>query len=364
MNMIVRGLFLVAVLCAPGISHAATLYFNPQETEIFPGDTKTLAVRLDTDEGECVNVIDGVITYPENVIAVDVSRGESILPVWVEEPVINTDKRQITFAGGIPNGYCGRIEGDPGLTNVVLEVVFQAPGIRVEDGEEDPVAEIIFDPSTRVYLNDGQGTEADLRAFGGSMYVHDEPGGEVVNEWNPRVDADTVPPNEFSISLEQDSSIFGGKYFIVFNTTDKQSGLDHYEVIEESTGSLDLFLFGSANAPWVTAKSPYQLEDQSLNSTIRVKAVDKAGNEYIATLVPDESLRGPSQREHITLGLSIAGALILMMLVGAFFVYRRSGRSPLEKQDTDGGANDSNDAQARDGAEVQGDNIKSDYDRA
>ena len=32
---------------------------------------------------------------------------------------INKENRTVTFAGGIPNGYCGRVNGDPKLTNII-----------------------------------------------------------------------------------------------------------------------------------------------------------------------------------------------------------------------------------------------------
>lgn len=339
MQQVLCRLLVLVFLTMPGYSHAATLYINPAETEIRPGDTISLAVRLDTDEGECINAIDGVITYTENIVPVDISRGESIFPVWVEEPTIDRENREVTFAGGIPNGYCGRIEGDPSLTNVILELIFQAPGLSV-GAENGDTATVAFSPRTSALLNDGRGSEASLRSIGSTITVHDQPGSEVVDEWNPRVEADTQPPNPFSITLERDPSIFAGKYFIVFNTTDKQSGIDHYEVMEEPLDALDLFRFGAADAPWITVRSPYELEDQSLNSTIRVKAVDKAGNEYIATLVPDESMRGTSDREQLSLLFGLGGLMVLILLIGAILVYRRNGRSPLEADEP--GSDDKN----------------------
>jgi hypothetical protein len=51
------------------------------------------------------------------------------------------------------------------------------------------------------------------------------------------------------------------------------SGIDHFEVKE---GKKD----------FKKAESPYLLEDQELKSKILVKAVDKAGNEKIAEIIP------------------------------------------------------------------------------
>ena len=301
---------------------AATLYLNPNQTDIYPGDTVSLAVRLDTDDGECVNVIDGVVNYEPEILPVDISRGDSIVPIWVEDPQIDTANQRITFAGGIPNGYCGRIDGDPRLTNVVLEILFQAPTFSVGIGERDGVANIEFGEETKVLLNDGLGTPATLRTLNASMSVDKRPRNEPVDEWQGRVSDDNDTPRPFSITLTSDKSIYNGQYFITFNTTDKQSGLDHYEVMEEPIDDFYLFLWGGIEAPWKKARSPYLLEDQTLNSTIRVKAVDKAGNEYIAVYVPPEEMRGSTDRDLVRFGMFVAGMIIIIVSIGSVILYR------------------------------------------
>jgi len=273
------------------VSHAATLYIDPPTATLHRGDAVTVAVRIDTDEaaGECINAIDGVITYDAGVIAVDVSTGASIFPVWVEAPTIDKVDRRITFAGGIPNGYCGRVSGDPQLTNKIVELVFRSPGMQVGGGDASNRALVSFAPETTVYLNDGLGTLAPLTTYGTEIALLETIGSDILDPWSEVVDADTIPPEPFSISLERDDYAFNNDYYIVFNTTDKQSGMSHYEVIEEPNEDAGFFGFGAATAPWRGARSPYVLEDQSLSSLIRVRAVDKAGNEYIATLQPTQS---------------------------------------------------------------------------
>jgi len=155
------------------------------------------------------------------------------------------------------------------------------------------------------------------------MFVHPQPGEDVVDDWNTRIAADTTPPTEFSVTLGSDKSIYAGRYFIAFSTTDKQSGIDHYEVIEEPIDDFNLFLWGGIDAPWKKVRSPYLLKDQSLNSTIRVKAIDKAGNEYIATLIPDESIRGVNSRMIFSIVIGASGVVVLLVLVGALWFYRR-----------------------------------------
>ena len=85
--------------------------------------------------------------------------------------------------------------------------------------------------------------------------------------------------------IARDESISDDKWFIVFATQDKASGVDHYEVKESRQKILTFF------SRWRAAESPHVLKDQELRSYIFVKAVDKTGNERIVKLSPQNSLR-------------------------------------------------------------------------
>ena len=304
-------------------TYAATLYLDPNQSELNRGDSIKISVRLDTADSECVNAIDGVISYSENIQPVDISRGNSIFSMWVEEPIINKENRTITFAGGIPNGYCGRIPGDPRLTNNIVDLVFQSPGMQVGSSESGNEVSIDFAPNTVVYLNDGFGTIASTSFLGAKITLSREVGSEIINPWQDIVQNDVIYPEKFSISLERTTNAFSNDYFITFNTTDKQSGIDHYEVIEEALDSKNVFQWGAVNAPWVEAKSPYVLSDQSLNSTIRVRAIDKAGNEYIAVYIPEASQRTLSKQKMIFIGISVMAGTVLFALCVVLFIFLR-----------------------------------------
>jgi hypothetical protein len=302
-------------------AHAATLYFDPVSATLNRGDAVTVAVRLDTDElsNECINAVDAVIEYGEGVVPVDVSTGRSIFSMWVEPPKINKEDRTITFAGGIPNGYCGRVAGDPRLTNVLAEIIFRSPGLQVGGGASDGKVVVGFSPLTTAYLNDGFGTKADIRTFSTEFELLPSIGSEIVDPWRDAIQADEFPPEPFSVELTYGMTAQGSKHYIVFNTTDKQSGLSHYEILEESIEEARWFSFGATTAPWVTVSGPvYILQDQSLRSVIRVKAVDKAGNEYIATLQPSSMSQNSSW-----LFVGIVTCIILCVVMVVVFGYRR-----------------------------------------
>lgn len=307
-----------------GVIHtadAAFLYLDPGNTELFRGDSITLKLRLDTDENECINTVDATIHYDASISAVDISKGDSILNIWVEDPVIDTENHAIRFAGGLPGGYCGRIPGDPSLTNVILSIVLRSPGFAI-GGTNSDAAHVWLDASSQVLLHDGYGTPAPLRFQDAYITLLGTPGTQVSDTWHEEVSADTIIPSDFVITLTKDDVAFSGKYFIVFNSSDKQSGIDHYEVMEEPFSEFDAFKWGRADAPWEHAESPYVLSDQTLNSTIRVKAIDKAGNERIAVLVPDTAIRSMSHTVMVVLAVAL-GLCVLIGIAVYYFVLRK-----------------------------------------
>lgn len=310
--------FFIALLCVcvftPISTQAALLYFDPGEVEVHRGDTVTLALRIDTDEGECINTVDAVIHYDPSMRAVDVSRGNSILNLWVEEPKINETNHTITFAGGLSGGYCGRISGDPSLTNVVLELVFRSPGLSIGGGDNQS-ARVWLGDESQVLLHDGYGTNATVRLQDARINLLSNPGNAPSDEWTTKVQNDEEIPADFDITLAKDEFAFSGKYFITFNSSDKQSGIDHYEVMEEPFKEFYSFKWGRADAPWIKTQSPYVLTDQTLNSTIRVRVMDKAGNERIAVLVPDVALRSMSRDSMILWGLGGSVAVLFGILI-------------------------------------------------
>lgn len=321
----IARLFVLCLCAFSFTAHAATIYIDPSFKTLNRGDSVTAAVRImpDKDASECINAVDAVLTYSDNIQPVDVSVGKSIFNVWVESPTINQEEHTITFAGGIPNGYCGRVDGDPRLTNIIAEIIFRSPGLQI-GGSDDNQAYIDFAPETQVLLNDGQGTRAPLNFLGSVITLEKGAGSGIVDDWREVVRGDNVPPEEFSIVLTKDDVAFTGNYFIVFSTTDKQTGISHYEIMEEPAEEFKHFSWGGVDAPWVTANSPYVLQDQSLNSIIRVKAIDKAGNEYVATLIPDETMQSISRNQIlIYVFMGIGATVLLILAMGLWFFIRR-----------------------------------------
>lgn len=289
-------LTLLSCLVPSAFASAALLYIDPGVQSYGVGDTFVADVRVD-NEDECVNAASVEIIYPTRSLrAVDFSRGDSIFTLWTEDPTIDTEAGRVTFSGGVPGGYCGRIQGDPALSNIVGKIVFTVIDATAKK------ADIIAMDTTRVYLHDGLGTEASLRLQSATIGLLDDPTLSG-NEWLSEVKDDRTPPDAFTIDVESTRGVFGGRYYAVFSTVDKQSGLSHYEVFERGA--------------WVQTRSPHRLYDQSL-SNIQIRAIDKAGNVRMGEYVPGSA----PMRVGLDLDFSsVALAFFALAVIGGVFVW-------------------------------------------
>jgi hypothetical protein len=287
---------------APLCAQAATLYIDPASGSYGPGDTFIAAVRTDT-AGECINAAHVEIAYPKGVLrVVDVGRGDSIFSLWVEEPKIDQDRGLITFSGGIPGGYCGKIEGDPQQTNVLGKVIFT---VLQTDAKTAGVSLL---PTSAMYLNDGLGTSANVTLQGATFTVLPK-AALSNNEWVDQVGSDTTPPEPFTVQVESTRGVFSGAYYAVFSTVDKQSGMDHYEIFEDGF--------------WKRITNPYRLSDQRLRAGVEIKAIDKAGNERIGEYNPSAT-PPPATEEHSTAFFIILG-LVLLLIAARWYWRHTSG---------------------------------------
>jgi hypothetical protein len=289
-----RRLYLVAqfvllVVLAPAAVEAAHLFVEPEETEYNRLDTFYVPVRIDA-QGECVNAVRASVYFDASVVTVvDVSRGDSIVTLWTEEPQITPGDAEtpgvVTFEGGIPGGYCGRVEGDPGRTDTLVRLVVTGVPKALSVGDVE-TASFVVDPASVVYMHDGIGTPASTTVAGAGVTLV-QATGTPANIWLDDVRSDTISPELFDITLVEGPSEGNLRNYIVWNTTDKQSGISHYEVRETDPDRFGfLKWFPDRSSYWVEATSPYVLRDQKLTSKIMVKAIDKNGNERVVTYTP------------------------------------------------------------------------------
>lgn len=285
----VSSFFLLFVFKA----EAAVLYLESSETEYQKDDVFILEVKMDT-ENERINAVRIELNFPkEKLEAINTSKGNSILTFWPEDPVFSNESGTVSFIGGVSLGF----RGDEKLLSVPFRV------ISGDDGSIN-LAEITFSENSVALLNDGLGTEALLELKGKVLTLLPEVAEFPKDEWEEKLEKDDIPPEPFEIMLMRDPLIFGGKYFIAFFATDIGTGIDYCEVKE---GDRD----------WEKTISPYLLKDQALKSVIKVKAVDKKGNERTEELIP------PFFPEPFHKNILFLGIIILIITFALLYTLRR-----------------------------------------
>jgi len=265
--MKIKLLFLIPVyiitLLIPTLATAAIFSINGYESELYATEPTMLRVLVNT-EGETLNAFSGTLLFnPQEIRIQEIREGDSLINFWIEKPTLSGGS--ISFSGIITGGL---VSPEAQLFSIIA--VPQKEGdikFTWKDAES--------------YLNDGQGTLTVTRS-GPTTLMFGPQSGAV-----QRTFEDTTSPEDFSPLVSRDKELFDNQLFIVFETKDKASGISYYEVGESSQKTLDTVV-------WQKTTSPYVLKDQTRNSYVFVKAVDKQGNERIATVFPDKKSLQPS----------------------------------------------------------------------
>jgi hypothetical protein len=299
-SVILALLFGVGFAMMPTLASAAELNLISQTQEINVGQQFQVDVVLNT-ESEQINAIEGKIVFPNELLEVkEIRDGNSIVNFWIERPwaLHQTDAKPerktdaaIVFSGIVPGGYNGR-------QGLILSITFLAKK------EGSGLMEI---QKAKTLLNDGKGTEAKLKIFNFQFSIFKE--SAAIQPSVPKI-KDLEPPEDFKPEIAQNPEIFDGRYFLVFATQDKGSGIDYY-ALRETRRKIER----ETDAKWVIAESPYLLKDQKLRSYIYVKAVDKAGNERIVVVEPRYPLKWYEKWE--------IWSIIVLLVVLIFYILRK-----------------------------------------
>lgn len=191
---------------------------------------------------EKVNSVAGEIELTGGTKIEQILEANSLINFWLDKPAAQDNI--IKFSGIIPGGY----EGTGG----------QILAFRVQGSALSTTRVTLKE--AQVLLHDGLGTPATVETP-----VFNFVPSEVVDL------ADSISPEVFQPEISTDPNLFAGQKFLVFQTQDKQTGIDHYEVRENWSD-------------WRVAESPYLLENQKFNLSVSVKAVDLSGNERVETV--------------------------------------------------------------------------------
>lgn len=279
-------LFLLAVV--PVTTLAATVFIKTNSPYFHAEDKILVPVRLNT-EGVAINSIEGLMSVysPDttvHVTQIDLSGSDFLL--WPEKPSVSfsNGNSSISFTGGVPQGIN---KSDALLFTIALSA--EKPG------------NVFINPASFVaFANDGKGTP--VRVNTSEFVITAEPARTTpIDELKEQQKKDSEPPAPFSVDMGQDPSVFEGRKFISYFTSDAGSGIDHYEVQE---GSLEP----------VRSSSPYILRHQAAEETIIVTAFDKAGNSRSAQWSPTTE-RDTFLAKSLLLLLSLIICLICCIMV-------------------------------------------------
>lgn len=323
----------VAVLAFSTPAYAAQIQIDGTATH-GTFDTFYVPVRIDTQD-DCINAVSVALAYDPDALSVkDVATGDSIIPLWTVPPSIaRTDGKEtgrVTFEGGIPGGYCGRVSGDPGLTNILAKLVVRASP-RTADAAHDVTTQINVEPATVLYRNDGLGSPVPLTVLGATL-TFTASTGTPSDVWSADIANDTSMPEDFDIQLVHGPSEGNQYSYIVFSTTDKQSGIDHFEVLETDPVRFGFLTWAERPAYWTPATSPYVLRDQALHSKLLVRAVDKRGNTRVVEYTPPMPLLYVYTRASILIPAAIFVGLV-MLIAALIFRFSRLRREHHEHTD-------------------------------
>lgn len=272
------------------VARAATLGVVVNNAAPDIGQPIRVDVPLDT-QGDDANAIQAQILFPASQFTLrSINDGASPVSFWIEPPA-EVASGVVAFSGIVPGGFQGAASS---VVSLWLMPTTSGAGV-------------ISLGNVQVLRNDGAATPITTATGTAEVDVS-----TIVASSTHTRPVSFITPQPFTPVITQDPNIFGGKYFLVFSTTDKGSGIAYYQVLETQAGS------------WQTATSPYLLQDQSLESDIYVRAVDNAGNFIVAKLPAQHpvSLTHPSG-SGVSWVVALAIILVLLCFLAFFAIARR-----------------------------------------
>ncbi len=263
-------LFFISVfawLLFPGVLFAATLRFSPSSGTYNVGQTISVSIVVGSTD-QAMNATSGVITFPNDLLSVQsISKGGSIIGLWVQEPNFSNTNGSAHFEGVVLN------PGFMGGAGTVLTINFKAkaPG----------KAHIAFD-GPQVLANDGQGTDILVQSSPADFVISDS-----VVKVSPSQKIDSLIIRELGRDTTSPNARFS------FTVSSATFSPDHFSVALNNKPAVDF--------P-VSVDNIYPISGGDLGTnTIVVRAVNSAGefleskaDFYIESLTPPSITEYPS----------------------------------------------------------------------
>jgi len=131
----------------------ASLSLQPSSGTFIVNNTFDVSIILNTN-GRSVNAVDTTLTFPPDKLqVVSPSLGRSIVGIWATPPSFNNQDGTLRFQGGIPSPGVNTSSG------VISTITFRVRSIGT--------ATINFSDQSKIFLNDGLGTNVLTNTSGG-----------------------------------------------------------------------------------------------------------------------------------------------------------------------------------------------------
>ncbi len=323
---------------------AASLYLKPVQKTFTVGSTFDVSLFLNTG-GHSVNTIEAELSFPVDklqLISPSIDQ-KSIIELWVAQPTVDNNSGKALIRGGIPNGI-NTSEGliskmsfrVKGVGRALLKINDNS-SVLANNGRGENVlrsrASAIYDlkmpppegpevisgshPDQSAWVNDNNLyfswiTEEEVEGFSyilsedplekpddisegkknsvvykdltdGKKYFHIKSlrNGFWGGTTHYAVNIDKTPPADFSLEISPSARTASRKPIIEFFTSDRFSGIDHYEIKlvpmrmnEDLTEAAE-----TSESIFIEAGSPYISPELELGEyDVIVRAYDKAGN--------------------------------------------------------------------------------------
>ncbi len=225
-------------------------------------------ILLDSEMQE-INALEGKIIFDKNILTLkEVRDSSSVISLWIKNPGQNNNSGVVEFSGITPGGYNSFTQ-----TKSIFSLIFSAN----TEGEAS-----LGVKSITVLLNDGQGSPAKVTIGNIPNIKVDK---DFISSQPVSSVEDAESPEPLFVEIIKDGSIENNNWVAVFYGVDKKSGIDRYEIAEEKGVQVSDY----TKLSWRSAQSPQLLSDQTRQSFVYIKAIDRAGNEVVSVVSPVET---------------------------------------------------------------------------
>lgn len=216
------------------------------------GQANLVALHLTLNAGDDrFNVVEGNITVSgKDVRVLETSVGTSVASFWPETPAVIGNN--VRFAFMTPGGVTGN-----GLP--VLTVIASMPA----DSQL-----VVSAHDSAAYKHNGEGTRVPIPTA--TLTLDKQP-----SQSKSESITDKRAPEPFTPTVEQEPLI-NKQPILFFNAQDKESGVDHYDLLVSAVALSEAEL--AASKDWVRIENPYTLPTHIVASHVYIRAIDKGGN--------------------------------------------------------------------------------------